>query len=493
MDVSQIDQQTISDINGIVESRRLSQADARRLVNFIAGAVRPNRDRPVFDLCRVLSVAAVATAPPAGKPGAGKPDRCLAAILGPSRAVAAMVAGKAPMQEIGALLGFAEFLLTHDDCSYYGDMSRIITALAAAGEAGREVAVKEAVAAIASRLRSYRTERFPVARHEKVFRSLLSFLGARGKSRSVSSFDDEDVVSFWESEIKDGNRVLYRTVVKHFLTLETVASDLAAQRALNDAMSLYDEGEGGRIIAPVETATEGVVDTGDPQEARFEALLEFLQKGLPDGIKLLTGTERERLVDLLECGPFTSSRPLTALRYISFGAVQSGIANFLRRGSGGDTIAARVTCADAASYPEVGMGYGKLSDHLERLLLISAFLSGKGAPANDTGDIAASVSPEALQQAQREGAQFLKRLKREGLEAPPEELAPRVLPIAGQLVGIREVVKTFLSQSSGLNRSAPLDQHFARDRSRFASALSQAYVENAGADGRTAKSSRAEP
>ena len=120
MDVSQIDQQTISDINGIVESRRLSAADARR---------------PVCDLCRVLSVVATATVPPAGKPGAGKPDRCLAAMLGPVRSVATMVSGKAPTQELAALLGFAEFLLTHDDCSYYGDMSRIIVAFAAAEEA----------------------------------------------------------------------------------------------------------------------------------------------------------------------------------------------------------------------------------------------------------------------------------------------------------------------------------------------------------------------
>lgn len=492
MDVSQIDQLTISDINGIVESRRLSAVDARRLVNYVAGAVRPNRDRPVFDLCRILSVVAAETTPPAGKPGAGKPDRCLAALLGPPRAVAAMCAGKAPTQELAALLGFAEFLLTHDDCSYYGDMSRIICALAAAGEAGREAAVKEAVASIASRLRSYRTERFPVARHEKVFRSLLSFLGARGKSRSVSSFDDEDVVAFWESEIKGGNRVLFRTVVKHFLTLETVAADLAAQRALNDAMSLYEEGE-GRIIAPVETATEGVVDVGDPAELRYEVLLEFLQKGLPDGIKLLTGTERDRLVDLVECGPFTSTRPLTSLRYISFGAVQSGIANFLRRGSGGGAISERVRCADAASYVDVGTGYGKLSDHLDRLLLISAFLSGRNAPANDTGMIMAAVSSEALAQAQREGAQFLKRLKREGLEQAPEELAPRVVPIAGELVGLREIVKAFLQQSASLNRSATLDSRFENDRARFAAALHEAYVATGASGGGSAKSSRSEP
>ena len=476
MDVAQIDQQTVNELNGIVEARRLGAADARKLANFVAGAVRPNRDRPIFDLVRVMAETGAKVL--GGKPpGRTDVDRCLAVLLGPASTVVAHCKGKLPTHEIQPLMGFLEFLLMHNECSYFADMRRIIETLARTPEAGREPAVKSAVSEIASRLRAYRTERFPVARHEKVFRSLLGFLGSRPKRTSAIQFDDEDIVAFWDSQVRDGNRLLYRTVVKHFLTLESVAADIGAQRAMNDAVSLYDSDD-GRVLAPVESATESVEAIGDPIEHRYEALVEFLRTGLPDGVKLLTGTERDRLTDLAECGPFTVSRPLTALRYISFGAVQSGIANFLRRGSGGSAIGERVDCGDATPYPDVHQGYTKLSDHLSKLLLISAFLA---APAGNDNPALTSVEPDALAAARREGQGFLKRLKREGFDEAPDVLARTVVPVSGDLVQLREVVSGFLGGVVSLERGAELNTRFSNDKVRFAAAFRAAYLAPGGA------------
>ncbi|HRD77878.1 MAG TPA: hypothetical protein PK264_18395 [Hyphomicrobiaceae bacterium] len=476
MDVAQIDQQTINELNGIVESRRLGAADQKKLANFVAGAIRPNRDRPVFDLVRII--AEIGAKVVAGKPpGRTDVDRCLAVLLGPVGAVVSNCKGKLPTHEIGPLMGFLEFLLMHSDCSYFAEMRRIIGELAHAPAAGREAAVKAAVSDIASRLRAYRTERFPVARHEKVFRSLLGYLGTKPRRTSAIQFDDEDIVAFWDSQIREGNRLLYRTVVKHFLTLETVAADVSAQRAMNDAVSLYDSDD-GRVLAPVEMATENVEPIGDPIELRYEALVEFLRTGLPEGVKLLTGTERDRLADLAECGPFTVSRPLTALRYLSFGAVQSGIANFLRRGSGGSDVAGRVDCGDATAYPDVEKGYVKLADHLSKLLLISAFLA---APAGNDNPALASVEPDALAEARREGQGFLKRLKREGFDEAPDVLARSVVPVAGELVQIREVVQGFIGGVGNLQRGAELNSRFIDDKVRFAAAFRAAYLAPGGA------------
>ncbi|MFX5291028.1 hypothetical protein ABTC79_19705, partial [Acinetobacter baumannii] len=61
----------------------------------------------------------------------------------------------------------------------------------------------------------------------------------------------------------------------------------------------------------------------------------------PEGPKILTGAEREELTDLLRLEPFHRTRPLTTLRAASFGQVQSGIANRLRRGGGGGEVAER--------------------------------------------------------------------------------------------------------------------------------------------------------
>jgi hypothetical protein len=134
-----------------------------------------------------------------------------------------------------------------------------------------------------------------------------------------------------------------------------------------------------------------------------------------------------------------------------------------------------VACADAPSYSSVTGTYSKLAEHLQRLLLIAAFLAREQRQGLSP-EIAAAVPPAELEAIAKEGAQYLRRLKREGFDEDPEVLAAHVIPVTGELVNVREAVNDFMKRVSGLERSAPLDGLFEADRQTFSQILRVAYL-----------------
>lgn len=488
MSTTDVDQATLTELNTIIEARGLSAADERRLVSYVAGAVRPNRDKPVWDLCQIVSGVARALAAQGEGDANAIGETCIGLALDPSlttpnrvksriyesvdeaasqEALAAVRWSEAP-----ALLAFAEFLFVHDDCVFFADMSGLLQEIcegAVAGEPGP--AVDAAVSRIASQLHAFRGERFPLAQYEKIFRAILSYLGERGDPSLGYAFDDEDIVAFWDREVDDGNRLMFRTVVQHFRTFEAVSGDMRSQRAFNEAASL-DDAEAGMRAAAERISSEEVLD-GSAAEDTYDRLTAFLRNRLPESVKVLTGAERTRLIDLLSCGNFCETRPLTVLRYISFGAVQSGISNLLRRGGGGAPLAERVTCSDAPTYENVSETYKKLSGHCERLLLIFTYLSQR---TRDDGEASGQDLDDRLEEIIKRGQTALKQLNRAGFDSEPVELAEQVLPISSDVVALRDAIAVFLDRVAALERTGPLTVVFEQDQTRFANTLTIAYA-----------------
>jgi hypothetical protein len=268
--------------------------------------------------------------------------------------------------------------------------------------------------------------------------------------------------------------MLFQTAVQQFLTLRSVVSDLLAQAAFVGAPSL-DAMPGDRAELLASEAAPG--ESADPAHA---GLASFLREGVPQDVKVLTGTEREQLLDLIECGDFVAKLPLTVLRYISFGAVQSGISNYLRRGGGGADIGARVTCSDAESYLDVQGQYAHLREHLNRLLLVAAHLAVPAASERaeplDVDDIEWAPDEEQRKRIASEGPQESRKLKRKGFSGDKERLREVLLEGSGPLIALKSTVESFLERSTALERSEPLVRRFESDCQLFRKSFTLAYL-----------------
>jgi hypothetical protein len=256
-----------------------------------------------------------------------------------------------------------------------------------------------------------------------------------------------------------GERPGFRTVAEHFVTFEAAAAVREGLDGLSAAASL-DAMEGWE-----ERLTASLSDLAQGEPA---ASLADLLADLPDGPKVLTGSERNDLADLLRLEPFHRTRPLTALRAASFGRVQSGLANRLRRGGGGADLAARASCAEAEEYRALAARAADLAHHLGRMLRIAAALRLAATGLADDLDAEA-------QAALREAEADLRRIRRAGFD-DRARVASGFAAMDAALVRLAEETGRFVRAAEALDRRQGLDAAFAADRAVFAQAFAAAYA-----------------
>ncbi|PIK73224.1 hypothetical protein CS379_09620, partial [Methylobacterium frigidaeris] len=245
-----------------------------------------------------------------------------------------------------------------------------------------------------------------------------------------------------------------------FVTFEAASAllgglaELAAPASL-DAVEGWDE----RLDASL----------ADLAAAEPAETLAALLAALPDGPKILTGAERDDLAEFLRLEPFHRTRPLTTLRAASFGRVQSGLANRLRRGGGGAGITERTACAEAETYPALAERIAALTAHLDRMLRIAAALR---VPAEAEG-----LPPEA-RTALAAALVDIRRVRRAGFD-DPDRLAAGFAAADAALLRLAEEAGRLARAVAGLARQRPLDAAFATDRDVFANAFAEAYAAEA--------------
>lgn len=459
------DERCAADLANVGEGRALPPGERAWLARVVTGAVRPNRDKPLWDLAHALAALARLTD---AREGRDLVTLALDPRLAGAGAVEARFAGEAaggiasdergllfPEAEgwrstwggIARLLALAEFLLTAEDLAHFGTLSGWFGELAATP--GPEEAAFLAKR-LARHMAAYRNAHLPLAPVERRFRAILGFLEGR------AAFTDDDILVFWRSEMQTGDRPGFRTVAEHFVTFEAAAHLVGSLEGIASAASLETyEGWEERLDGSL-----GDVAAADPAEPLAALLAE-----LPGGLKILTGAERDDLADWLRLDPFHRTRPLTTLRAASFGRVQSGIANRLRRGGGGADLAERVLCADAESYAGLAARVGTLAEHLARMLRIAAALRLADGDALDADLRAAIEAAEA----------DLRRVRRAGFEDRARVVSgfaaaeAALLRLSAETVRLEEAI-------ASLGRRRPLDETFAADRSVFSAAFGAAYA-----------------
>ncbi|MEH3143817.1 MAG: hypothetical protein PGN34_00290 [Methylobacterium frigidaeris] len=455
------DERCAADLANVAEGRDLSREDRAWLARAVTGAVRPNRDKPTWDLAHALAALARAAGARDGRdlvtlaldPGLGHPAAVEARLGG---AAGTDARGLVPAEGEGwrttwsglvRLLALAEFVLTAEDLAQFATVSGWLDDLAAAPDADGAAFLARR---LARHLAAYRNAHLPLAPLERRFRAILGFLDGR------RAFTDDDILACWRAEMHEGERPGFRTVAEHFVTFEAACALLGGLEGLAAPISLAEH-EGWEERLDASLADLAAADSADALAA--------LLAGWPDGPKILTGAEREDLADFLRLEPFHRTRPLTTLRATSFGRVQSGIANRLRRGGGGAGIAERTACADAESYAALQARAGTLAAHLARMLRIAAALR----IADRDG-----LAPEA--RAALEAAEAdLRRVRRAGFE-DRAGLAAGFAAAEAALLRLAEEAGRMERALAALARQRPLDAAFAADRAVFADAFAAAYA-----------------
>jgi len=459
-----MDQTTFTEIATIVQGRNLNPHVTDLLTRYVAGAIRPNRDQPVFDLCKQLvklgdELRSGGCAPEAIA------DECLAAVLDPTQS------GQHSPKSL-ALLSFGEFLLVHQDCEYFSEMRDIIQSLSRSSETKEiQSQIKTSVSTISKKLYALRIERFPIARHERTFQSIYAYLFARSDHAHLQlNFADEDILGYWSGRIGPDDHVMFQTVVKQFVIFHKVGAQGRQQSAINQASDLEN------VLFLLEdgpqAGTESLISTSeeDGDRDRFEIVIDFLNSDRPVGLKALTSRERERLLAVFDCGQLMQTCPLTVLRRLSFGRVQSGISNYLRRSGGGSSLESRLRCDDAAGYVSLKGGYHKLGEHGQRLMAILAY-----ALKASKSDMAATFKTDDFNEVAQRGRAELSKMSRRGFDQPVADIAASLLPVAGELAKLNEVLEAFVAAIERRGQRDDLDCIFERDREVFSKCFTVAY------------------
>jgi len=480
------DERCANDLANVRESRHLSRENACWLARAVIGAIRPNRDKPFWDMAHALvAIGAKGRAPAILDiildPRLATPEAIaqhLPSMVPPERCdehglvlSAGDTVWKCSWAKLARLLALAEFILTMEDFAAFPDVSGWLDeALAPPHD------VDLLVARLVRRINLYRRAHVPLAPIEKRFRAILSFL-SESRTRDVrgDTFDDDDILAFWSAEISGGERPLFRTVVAHFITFEKATKTLGGLRGIAEAMSL----EGIEDWAERLDAKLGDLATSDDAEVTLAERL----AAIPKSPNILKATERKGLIDVIALDPFHRTRPLTVLRAVSFGRVQSAIVNGERFGYGGTP--------DAESYADVLARAKDLNKHLDRMIGIATALRFRNVNFDDPAvaerladwlaDIGhiwgQNVTAADLRKQIADWLEDIKRVRRRGFDdRDPEKLAAAFAKVDEALISVRDEIERFRSAAAKPVKGRLPADRFPEDRKFFSDAFTDAYV-----------------
>jgi hypothetical protein len=444
------DEACAADLHAVADGRMLGLQDRSWLARAVAGAIRPSRDRPVWDLAHAIAALGV-DAP-------GLIDLALDPMLVSGAMVQAKLGDSAAADAQGLVLtsprpwrcswtglsrslALAEFILTADALDGFREI---------ADRVGQGISPAEApdlARALAARMAIYRRIHMPAAPIERRFLAIRGYLRDAGRREG---FGDDDILTFWHDSVAQD--VMFTTVVEHFITYERVLAEMGTLSAIGNADRLEDMDNWEDRL---EAATLPVVDAACLTESMG------VLAAMDDGPKVLTGAEQEALSTVLNLDPFHASRPLTALRARVFGRIQAGIANRLRRGMGGPDLGVRVQCADA-DYTAAAAATEALCAHLRRCLTIALAL--RTGPAG--GGIA------------EQGERELRRMRRAGFDLPRDKLAHEMAQVDEALATTAQALEEHRQALLRLDRAEPLDSRLTRDRALFSQTFAKIYKDH---------------
>lgn len=385
-------ERVVADYLAVVEGgRHAGTAAPEVLARIVAGvALGPNRDSPLRELCNLLT--AVDAAGFTGTEGRWEfffgPERVspggLEAALrerldaGGWRRDGVRLGDRGVelnypdgdfeirFSRMPVLVALFDFFATMDEGRAFSLLDDTASALGAASPTLRRVG--DASNALARRFRDYRHGGIEWARHEEKFDRIAGFLGERGE-KGRWRIDDEAIFAFWVLHWQAKGFREYRSVFEAFVDLSTLCRAGGLAAAADDAAPLGADCEAGEIDVDEDDVAGDYGEWENP-------LPTFDDPDLKQ-IRFFKGaSERDPLELLMRHGPEAVRFAHAFLRLESFAPIQAGITNDLRIGRGAGSVRARITCNDAAPYPEHDAGYERLADHLRTLQLATLHVVG---------------------------------------------------------------------------------------------------------------------
>ena len=416
-----------NDIAATAEAHALSAAQTTLLARIIAGAVRGNRDRPLFLLARAICALSETGDQPA-----------------PFALIIEGAAGALPGRLDRALL---DFLLSMEDHAAFAEID------AALGRARRARAegAPELARCLSRCLYRYRRAHLPSPRHQGAFMAIRRHLQASRPEDPTPR--DGDALDFWQAHASRRDWTLYRTAYEALAQFDEARALAASWRA---PLSLDTQVKAAPCAAEAPDASDA--DT-PPLDAAIEALAEA-------PLKLFLARELDALRALAANPPHAARWPFSTLALWSLAPCQGAAVQHLRTG-GGTPPPETLACSAAQGYDALREARARLReqtrDWLRLWLARASERTGIDLPP------ALSTSSEEAEKRMR------KMLRRKSLAgADPAALTDCLARLHEPLLDVQGALDRVLSAWAHHDDSA-LQARFRDDRERFAAVMLALY------------------
>jgi hypothetical protein len=282
------------------------------------------------------------------------------------------------------LMALAEFLVT---ALGFGELDDALARLTAAGESAQPAA--DVSNALARALYAYLALHLPSVQEGRLTRHLVDWLEDSGDELDSETVDDETILAFWEAKHDAEGLRSYVACVRLVLRVVQLIDAAATQRALGTPKAIGSDVEANEVDpGDVETLVAAVQPDDDP--------LVRLTTPPADGAKPLNSRERERLTWPVAFGPRAPRLLLSVLRAQTFGAWQARLAQ--RNRTDPATLHSLLDQKPEADYAGELAEFRALASHIDRVRLaaLAALLRAQHPGALDY--LVRLVPAEALAQ-----------------------------------------------------------------------------------------------
>ena len=414
------------DIAATAEAQALSAAQTTLMARIIAGAVRGNRDRPLFLLARAICAL----------PDPGEGQMPFALIIEGA-------AGALPRRADRALL---DFLLSMDDHAAFAEID---AALGRARRAGAEGA-PELARCLARCLYRYRRAHLPGARHQGAFLAIRRHLQAHRPEDPAPR--DGDALDFWQAHASRHDWTLYRTAYEAMAQFDEAMALAASWRA---PLSLDSQ------VKSVPCANDS-----DMPGNEAPALMAAAQALAEAPIKLFLAHELDALRALAATGAHAARWPFSTLALWSLGPCQGAAVQHLRQGDDApppETLA----CQAAPGYDTLRRARERLCEQARDWLRLWLARASSGAGI----DLPPALSTSS-QEAEKRMRSMLRRKSLAGTD--PAALTDCLARLHAPLLDMQGALDRMLTAWARHDDNA-MRARFQDDRARFASVMVTLY------------------
>lgn len=454
-----ISERILADIEMVCEVHQVSRYDRTKLVRIVLGAIRGNRDAPIFGFCVWLEKTIQEASGKGSVPS-------LFDMLQPESGT--------PRKSGRFNHALLDFLCSMDDYKYFDRIREAFDHLATHGEN----ALADATRIIASALHAYRMDHIPFQAERQKFEAIRSYLS---EERDDLMLQDDDPIEFWFQKAgKDEKWTKYQTVLFAFRDFHAQSALHATSFVSYEALQEKGFDSGKTDPAGIPEGTPDQIHDADLSDPTTDATAEAFE---PD-IAMLIEQKLEHVTELdfpfLQKEQISHVRRLARLNgcgqrwvkagliYLSLYPAQTSLIEFIRKKAPTEKLRAIATCKDVLSFDDIANLYDTIARDIRALETIKTAIADLRSETGKSFDRSAVAGRLASEEAKR----FLRRKTFEDVTSNAlwEDLRHAVSelhPVEAHINSHVTAWKAFLNTSEA--------DVFERLRSRFSEKLCKIY------------------